>query len=194
MRPSVPDVRITDPQDTELAAYRALPGQAVLSLILGLVAPLALVDPTLWTVPLLGVIFSRWALRRIRQNAPAMAGRSLALTGLALSLLFLAAGPTYWYAYREFLRNEARQFCALWFKYVAQDEPQKAFQLMVAPQDRQPLDDRLWDFYRRTPSSRKLLEGNVQTPVLRTLLALGPGAHVRFYRATDQWREGRPIT
>ena len=43
--PSVPDVHITDPQDAELAAYRALAGQAVLGLIFGLLAPLALVDP-----------------------------------------------------------------------------------------------------------------------------------------------------
>ena len=39
MRPSVPDVHITDPQDAELAEYRALAGQAVLGLDLRTVGP-----------------------------------------------------------------------------------------------------------------------------------------------------------
>ena len=49
MRPSVPDVHITDSQDAELAEYRPLAGQAVLGLICGLLAPLAVVDPLLWS-------------------------------------------------------------------------------------------------------------------------------------------------
>ena len=71
MRPSVPDVHITDPQDAELAAYRALVRQAVLGLILGLLAPLAMVDPMLWAIPAAGTIFSWWALRRIKNDAAA---------------------------------------------------------------------------------------------------------------------------
>ena len=47
MRPSVPDVHITDSRDAELAEYRALAGQAVLGLLLGLSAPLAMIDPML---------------------------------------------------------------------------------------------------------------------------------------------------
>ena len=148
MRPSVPDVHITDPQDAELAAYRALAGQAVLGLIFGLLAPLALVDPMLWSIPVVGVFLSGWAIRRIK-NAPRRwpAGR-WPLAGLTLSLLFLAAVPADWFAYRRMVRNEARQFSALWFKYLTHDDPQKAHQLTLAPQSRQPLDDRLWDFYR----------------------------------------------
>ena len=92
MRPSVPDVHITDPQDAELAAYRAVAGQAVVGLIFGLLAPLALVDPLLWAVPALGVLLSGWALRRIRRSEPALAGRKMALAGLVLSLLFAGRG------------------------------------------------------------------------------------------------------
>ena len=70
MRPSVPDVHITDAEDAELAAYRALAGQAVLGLIFGLLAPLALVDPLLWGIPALGVLLSGWAIRRIKKSDP----------------------------------------------------------------------------------------------------------------------------
>jgi hypothetical protein len=189
MRPSVPDVHITDAHDTELATYRVLPGQAVLGLIFGLLAPLALIDPVLWAVPVLGAIFSRWALVRIGKNASAMTGRKMALTGLVFSLLFLTAAPTHWCVYRRLIRSEARQFCDQWFKYLAQDEPQKAYQLLVEPQERPPLDDRLWDYYRSHPATRKSLERNVTNPMIRTLLALGPGARVRFCQAEGQRRE-----
>ena len=51
-------------------------------LIGGLLAPLALVDPMLWTLPLLGTVFSWWALRRIKRGAPAISGGKMALSGL----------------------------------------------------------------------------------------------------------------
>ena len=186
MRPSVPDVHITDPHDAELATYRALAWQAVLGLIFGLLAPLALLDPSLWAAPLFGTVVSWAALRRIKRNGSALAGRRLAMVGLTLSLLFAAAAPADWVAYRWMIRKQARQFSALWFKYLAQDEPQKAYQLTMLPPLRPPLDDRLWDFYRNSPRVREKLEDSVQAPLVRALLALGPKAQVRFYRTLSQ--------
>ena len=104
-------------------------------------------------MPVLGFFLSWWALRRIRKSASAMAGRKMAMAGLALSLLFLAAAPTDWLVYRWMIRDEARQFSGLWFKYLTQDEPQKAFQLTEPPQSRRPLDDRLWAYYRKDPAA-----------------------------------------
>jgi len=186
MRPSVPDVHISDPQDAELATYRTLVWQAVLGLIFGLFAPLALVDPMLWAIAAAGTILSWWALRRIKNYPAELAGRKLALAGLTLSLLFLTAAPADWLAYRWMIRHEARQFSALWFRYLMQDEPHKAYQLNLPPQFRPPLDDHLWDFYRSAPRQREGLEKFVNTPLVRTLLALGPKAQVRFYRTGNQ--------
>jgi hypothetical protein len=189
MRPSVPDVHITDPHDADLAAYRALAPQAVAGLIFGLLAPLAMVDPLLWALPALGTIFSVWGLRRIRSRKGELIGRKLAWPGLVLSLLFLALAPADLLAYRWMIRSEARQFSALWFRYLSQEEPQKAFQLYQSPQFRQPLDDRLWDYYRHTPQQRDALNKFVKLPVVRTLLALGPKAQVRFYQTGGEGRE-----
>ena len=125
MRPSVPDVHITEAQDADLAEYRPLSWQAVLGLIFGLLSPLAMIDAKLWAMPFLGVIVCHWALRRIRKFAPAMAGRKIAWAGMALSLLFAATAPADYLAYRWMVRKEARQFADMWISYVAQDEPQK---------------------------------------------------------------------
>lgn len=189
MRPSVPDVHITDPQDAELATYRAVAPQAVLGLIGGLLAPLAFVDTMLWGLPLVGTFFSWWALRRIRRNPTAMSGRKMATVGLALSLIFLVAAPTDMLVHRRLMADEARQFAALWFKYLAEEEPQKAHQLTTAPQTRRPLDDGLWPYYRNTSRNRQDLENYVKTPLIRSLLALGPKARIRFYENAGQSRD-----
>jgi hypothetical protein len=182
MRPNVPDVHITDPQDADLATYRALAPQAVVGLIFGLLAPLAMIDPVLWAMPVLGTIFSAWGVRRIRNRGGELVGRKFAWTGLMLSLLFLAAAPANLLTYQVMIRKEARQFSALWFRYLSQEEPQKAYQLYMAPRQRQPLDDHLWQFYRNVPQQRENLEKFVKIPVVHTLLALGPKAQVRFYQ------------
>ena len=189
MRPSVPDVHITDAQDAEFAAYRALTAQAVVGLIFGLLAPLALLDWTLWAVPAIGVFFSGWALRRINRDPPGFTGRKLAWVGLSLSLLFAAAAPADALVYRRAVRAEARQFSDQWWRYVTHNEPQKANQLAVAPQARQPLDEHLWGYYRNNPHARQTLEGYVKQPLVRTLLALGPRAVVRFYTVANQVHE-----
>ena len=191
MRPSVPDVHITDSRDAELAEYRALAGQAVLGLLLGLSAPLAMIDPMLWSIPALGVFFSWWALRRIQSGDTGITGRKMAITGLAFSLFFLAAAPGDRLVYRWLVRNEARQFSAVWFEYITQDEPQKAFQLTVTPQTRRPLDDNLWAFYRNNPHQREKLESYVEGSTVRTLLELGPKARVRFYRTEGQGTDNK---
>ena len=148
-----------------------------------------MVDPLLWALPALGTIFSVWGLRRIRSRKGELIGRKLAWPGLILSLLFLALAPADLLAYRWMIRSEARQFSALWFRYLSQEEPQKAFQLYQSPQFRQPLDDRLWDYYRHTPQQRDALNKFVKLPVVRTLLALGPKAQVRFYQTGGEGRE-----
>jgi hypothetical protein len=181
MRPSVPDVHITESLNADLAEYRTLAWQAVLGLIFGLLAPLAMIDQKLWGMPLVGIFFSYWALRRIRKFAPAMVGRKMAWIGLTLSLLFAVAAPADSLSYRWMVFKEARQFADLWFGYITQDEPQKAHQLTLPPQQRQPQSVRLWDYYRQAENDRASLEKFTAWSAVRPLLALGPRAQVRFY-------------
>jgi hypothetical protein len=186
MRPSVPDVHITDSQDTEMAGYRALSGLAIAGLLLGIVTPLALLTPWLWILPLAGLILSASGLRRIARDPTALTGRKMAWTGLLISLVVAVAAPTDWLYYRWVLRNDARQFSSLWLRCLTHDEPHKAFQLCQRPQERRPLDDSLWAYYRNDQKQQNSLRTYVASPLVRTLLALGPRAVVRFYDTVDQ--------
>ena len=70
------DVRphLTEHEDTDFAQYHALSKAAVAALIMGLLAPAAMVDPLMWAAPALGVFFGGWALWKIAQNAPELTG------------------------------------------------------------------------------------------------------------------------
>jgi hypothetical protein len=189
MRPGVPDVHITDAQDAELAAYRALSGLAVAALVFGLLAALAMIDPLLWAVPIVGTALGIGALRRIKEQWPALSGRGFAWVGLVLSLVFVVAAPTQWLAYRWQVRTEARQFAEMYFRDLANRRPEKAFQLSLPPQQRLALkdDEQLWGFYRNNQKMRQRLENFANSPLVRTLLALGSErATVRFYETLDQ--------
>ncbi len=186
MRPGVPDIRFSDAADAQVAEYRPLAGQAVAALLFAIVAPLAFFDPLAWTLPVLSITFGIWALRRIRKQDGALSGRGLALISLIVSLLLAFAAPTDWLVYRWKMRGEAREFSTQWFRCIAQEEPQTAFQLTLPPQLRAPKDQALWSFYRNSPRLRQQLESYVKGPLIRTLLALGPKSQVRFYQTASQ--------
>jgi hypothetical protein len=189
MRPGVPDVHITDSQDAELAAYHAVSGLAIVALVFGLLAPLSMIDPLLWILPVVGTVLGFVALRRIKKQSPALSGRGFAGIGLVVSVLFLVAGPTQWLTYRWQVRREALRFSEMYFANLADRKPEKAFQLALPPQQRQSLknDEQLWGFYRNNQKMRQGLENFVKSPVIRTLLALGrERAMIRFYETIDQ--------
>jgi hypothetical protein len=177
--------------EAPIAQYRALSGLAVAALVLGLLSPVAIVDPLLWTVPFLGVVVGGLALLRIALRAPALTGRTAALIGLLLSVLFSAAGPAERVAYRWALRREARQFALQWFDFLAENRPQNAHQLILDPRYRQPLDEHLDAYYVQNPTLRADLETYVAQPPVSTLLALGRKAEVRYCATVEQrWDSG----
>ncbi len=180
--------RLSDTQDADMARYHPLSSLAVAGLVLGLLSALAMLGPLLWIIPAAGAVTSGVALWRIGRPAALMAGRRLAQCGLLLSIMFGTMVQADAIVYRFLVRREARQFAALWFGYLLArpPQPQKAYQLTLPPRFRQPLDEQLGDFYRRNPHRRESLDDYLQTPLVRKLLALGPGAEARCQASGHQ--------
>jgi hypothetical protein len=189
MRPSVPDVHITDGSDADFADYRPFVWQAIASVLFGLASPAAFLHYGFLFVPALGAFFGVWAIKRIGKDATGLSGCKTAWLGLSISLVFLAAAPTDAVAYRRVVADEARQFSNLWLQFLTRDEPQKAYQLTLPPQGRQPLDARLWDSYRHNLRLRADLETYTTQPAVRALLAMGAKAQVRFYQTANVAQE-----
>jgi hypothetical protein len=183
-------VHLSESPDADLVNYRALPGQVVIALLLGLLSPVALIDRMLWGVPLLGIFFSVWALRRIKKNPSAVAGRKRALFGLTLAMLSIAAAPTDYFVYRRIVRNQARQVADAWLSYLVKGQPQLAGKLLDSPPaPRQPRAAA-----GGAPAPPVEADRFSRTPVARTMLELGPRAEVQFRTTITQSRQGNTDT
>ncbi len=177
------------PEEADTIAYRAVSGLAVLGLLLGLFSTLALLVPTLWIAAVAGVVVNVVALRRIANRSPALVGRKAALVGVTLSALFFAAIPADWLTYRWLLRGEARKFAAMWFDYLRESQPHKAYELTVAPPVRDSLGDNLWEFFREGRDERSMLVNFMHKPAVGALIALKGNATVRYYDTELQWSD-----
>ena len=173
----------------ELPNYRPVSVPAMVGLLLGLASPLAVLHPVVWFVPALAVVVNAYALLSIDRSGPVI-GRSAAAWGLALALLFGTLAPARVYSYDYFQKQDARRFAGAWFEFLRRGEPHKAYQLTLAPTERTLDDEHLTTAYRDIPALREGLKRYVETPLVRTLLALGERAEVRRYdtekAATDK--------
>ena len=105
------------------------------------------------------------------------------------------AAPVDFVYFRWVQRQEAREFGLQWFQCLANGEPEKACQFFEVPSARQPLDDRLWDYYPLGSESRSRLESIVQQRPVHAILLLGDRAMVRYYDTDAQWTsDGRDYT
>ena len=84
------------------------------------------------------------------------------------------------------LSRQGRPVADQWFEYLRQGSPEKSLLLKMAPDYRQPVDagDALWILFRNDEQAKRDLRAFVQRPLVRTLLALGEKAQVRFYKTT----------
>ena len=73
--------------------YRQINGLAILGVLLGGASILALSHPAFWGIPLIAAGLNWRALRQIHSQPEALKGRTAALLGMALSLIFGLTAP-----------------------------------------------------------------------------------------------------
>ncbi len=78
----------------DLLQYRALSTLAVISLIVGLLSALALFDWIWLVLPVCGIVLGLCAWRNVKKRPDELSGLALAKAGVALSAVFLFAGPS----------------------------------------------------------------------------------------------------
>lgn len=175
------------PEAEAFEQYRSVSGLAIFGLFLGLLSLFALTGPSGWPVPVVAIIICVAALWRIRLKAETMIGRKAAICGLVLALLFGATAVSQWFANRWLVERQARGIATAWFDLLADDQPLKAHQLSLIPGERKPLDGPLLHVYQRGPKLREELDKFLGEPLIRTLLALGKKADIRFYKCGGIW-------
>lgn len=171
---------LTASDEADLVEYGAVCPLAIAALLLGLASWLASTYLLLLIVPLLAVLVSAAALRRIARSEGALIGRPVALAGLALALLFasLAVGGTLsrqWIAKRQ-----AEAFAQSWLDMVRDGQLQRAHQLHLAAERRQRSDVSLARHYAESTEAQGELDAFYETSPLKEIVAAPPEA--RFHR------------
>jgi hypothetical protein len=180
------DLRQSNDEDLD---YRTVEPWAVGGLLGGLASAIALVGGPAVMVALGAVVVNLIALARIRRE-PSRSGRGAALLGLGLATMFAMAPIAQRGATHVLLSRQARPIADQWFEDLRQDRPERALRLQLAAEMRPPLDDSIWLHYRHDDESRYRLIKFVRDPLVRTLLALGDRAQVRFYETRSAVSDG----
>jgi hypothetical protein len=163
--------------DPELE-YRSVEPLAVIGLLLGLVSALAFIGPLLWLLPPLGIAANLLAMRRIRHDS-SRSGRSIALAGLGLSVVFAIAPAAQTASAFWILRQQPRDVADAYLEFLRTDHPEKALMLRTLPEMREL--DETWAYFQENADARQDLERFVRMPIVRTMLALGDKAAIRFF-------------
>ena len=171
--------------------YRSVEPWAIGGLLLGLLSPVALLSSVLWLAPLFGIAANALALRRLNQEANRV-GRSAALIGLGLSVLFsvvpIAQTVTDFFVLSAQPREMADQF----LEYLRQDDPRKALMLRAVPDLRKSVDndEAVKLFFQNNHEARTDLAKFVELPTARIIMALGERADIRYYATTGVGTDG----
>lgn len=133
-------------QPEELKEYRRLSLFAISAFVFGLLSITALAHPILWLLPLLAIIFATIAIVKIQQGGD-LAGRPLAVIGLALALLFGSCSFTWNWAREATLSGQAQSHVKHWFNLLAEGQLLVAHQLTKAPYERLTPQQSLEKYY-----------------------------------------------
>lgn len=171
----------SDDDDGDALEYRALEPLAIVSLLLGLASPVAIFQPLLSVVPILGLLTASVALAKIARDRT-RGGRNVALAGIVLATFFLALPLARYASAQLLLRGQAVPVATEFLQRLRNRHPEQAVLLQMAPDYRPPVDDGLWSYIRNDDAARKQLRTFVEQPVVRMLLALGPEAEVKLFK------------
>jgi hypothetical protein len=178
--PRVPRGALLD--DEPLARPRAISGLAWVGLVLGVAAALALTAPYMWLLPIAGVAVSIAALVSIARDPQGKIGRSAAVAGLVLSLLFGVWGISNHLARHRLLYRQSEVFATRWLQMVLDGELYAAHQLKMPQNDRRPPGTDLAAYYEEDTDANQSFREFIRHSPISDLIDMGPGAVCRFER------------
>ena len=187
---SIFDVKWNDASELPtVAEYRTISVPSLLALLFGLLTPLVLMNWGFVFVPILSMIFAFYALYAIAKSDGMRLGRPLAWSAIFLSLCFVVANVSLWEAYKSRMIREAIDFSGSYFKLIALTKDDPTVDILSLRDMRSPywqrsvapLENR-WKTLEKDEFSQEDMGMFAGDITLRTLMALGDGARVTFYK------------
>jgi hypothetical protein len=178
--------------EPSLVEYRPLCGWAIAALLIGLGSAVAVIHPLLWVVPLAGIVMAAVALVQLQRSQTPLLGRTPALLGLTLSLIFAAAAPAHMLSRNYWLTSRAERAGDEFFAQLKAGHPEQAFELTLRASEKgrsprhgpeeptaPPSGD---DKTAQKPVVRTALEEFLAERPVSTLVAMGNRLNARHVR------------
>lgn len=188
---SAPVFHGDDPEQT--TEYSSLSVLAIISLIMGIAAPLAIAAPFLMAIPLFGIAVALVALRRISVSGGALAGQWPARIGLALCVASALVPVSHDMIQRTMRVNDAEKFGQKWIETVASGNLKEAFRLTIDGNKPIPAADSM-GVPNRGPKVSPY-ESFTAQPVIQAIQAIGLNPVIRVRDTIDfQAKSARNIS
>jgi hypothetical protein len=166
-----PAFHADDPEQT--TDYRTLSVLAIISLVFGILSPLALWGPLLMGIPLLGIAISLLALRNIATSGGTLAGRGAAIAGLALCIASAVTPYSRDFIQRTIRGNQAAEAGQRWIALLTSGNTQEALRQTIdgsrPPRIAEP---------GAPPPTETPLERFMKEPVVKALTAIGANPEI----------------
>lgn len=158
--------------------YRSISVMALVSLLLGLTAPLCIMAPLLFALPIAGIALALMALRNIATSDGTLIGRTAALVGLALSIASICMTVTRAKVSETMLSQQARATAMEWIELLQAGNTDEAFEMTTAKRKGPPPPSPL---NMESPQpARKPIDEFSENPVVHFLVQHAKGAEVSY--------------
>jgi hypothetical protein len=161
--------------------YRAPSVLSIVSLILGLVAPLAFFAPLLMVIPITGAILALMAIRQIGSSEGTLIGRPAAMIGLVMSVACIAAVFARSTVVEMLLSRQAQSVAVEWFDALQAGDAASALKLTTASRQQPPKTPPGTPDIEAEPTASPL-ETFRADPVVHFLMEHARGGAVKYVR------------
>jgi hypothetical protein len=160
----------------EEVGYRTLSVLSIVSLILGLAAPLCLIAPLLFAIPIAGVAVALLAIRRISASDGVLFGRRAAVVALGLCVASMCASITRSNLTQQMLSRQARHAALEWIALLEAGDAKTAFDMTIM-NTQPPPPDAPGSAANASPSPMETFR---QQAVVHFLLEQAKGSSLRY--------------
>jgi hypothetical protein len=180
---SQPSVSMS-PAEREIVEYGRISGWAIAAVLLGGLSATAIMGPILWLIPVMAIVISLIAMRRIQSSERQLSGWHLALLGLMLSVFFGMAGPARTLSRQYLLEARASHFAVKFMELLQKNQPLEAYQFALPVGVRAVIAPGQTELQDKSAGAQKSYAEFLKLAAVKMLLEAGAEAKIEPVSAT----------
>ena len=186
-------VLLSSADTDEILEYRSVSKTAIVTLVLGGASCLALAHPLMWCLPGVTLLVGAFALRATthRQDGQVqgtMGGRTAAVVGMCLAIVFGVAAFSRWSTERYLITKQSCQIAELWIQNIQSGDLPLALEWTHSYLYRRPDGVSLAQYYAEDDDAKKTFRNFSERAEIKKLIEFGPAAELQFVRREEYFQ------